>query len=110
MAYWTIRYELGRSPVPQTRRQERQSSFSIPTQPIFSASGISDDISAISANDVAAAAVPQTGASDYLTSTPVVGPTAANLTDTSLGSLLPTVITNLLNNVISDVQLPSAPP
>ena len=74
----------------------------------LSASGISDDISAISANNVAAASVPQTGASDYLASTPVVGPTAATLMNTSLGSLIPTVITNCstMSSVMCSCHLP----
>ncbi len=74
-----------------------------------SLSGLSGTLGAISINGLTTAAIPQTGANAYLSSIPVVGPIAANLTDASLGSLLPAAITNLINDAATAVPLTPLP-
>jgi Flp pilus assembly protein TadG len=71
--------------------------------------GISTLLGGINANSMSTAFIPQTGVSGYLTPIPLVGPVAANLLNTSLGSLLPTVVTNLLNTSVASINLTPLP-
>jgi Flp pilus assembly protein TadG len=75
----------------------------------LSTDGLSGTLSAINVNNLSTALIPQTGTSAYLTPIPVIGPTAAGLVNTSLGSLLPTVITNLLSGAIAATPLTPLP-
>lgn len=75
----------------------------------ISLGGVTQLLSTINANSLTAVAVSQTGASAYLTPIPIVGPTAASLVNASLTSLLPSLVTNLLGQVTSSVNLTPLP-
>jgi len=75
----------------------------------LSLSSLNTLLAAINVNSLTTAAVPQTGASAYLTPIPVVGPTAAALVNASLTSLLPSQITGLTTTAVSSLSLPALP-